>query len=83
MHLIITSRADPTLSLARLRVRRQLSEIRAADLRFTPDEVAAFLKEVMGVKSLSGGYCCPRNAHRRLDRWAATGRALDAGPGVI
>ncbi|MFN8456836.1 MAG: hypothetical protein U0401_19590 [Anaerolineae bacterium] len=42
MHLILTSRADPPLPLARLRARRQLSEIRAADLRFTPDEAAAF-----------------------------------------
>ncbi|MCK6629718.1 MAG: hypothetical protein L6R45_31650 [Anaerolineae bacterium] len=47
MHLILTSRADPPLSLARLRARRQLTEIRAADLRFTPEEAAAFLNEVM------------------------------------
>ncbi len=49
MHLILTSRADPPLSLARLRARRQLNEIRAADLRFTPDEAAAFLNEVIGL----------------------------------
>src|SRR5262245_32528502 len=47
MHLILTSRADPALPLSRLRARRQLAEIRAADLRFTPDEAAAFLNEVM------------------------------------
>ncbi len=45
MHLILTSRADPPLPLARLRARRHLSEIRAADLRFTPAEAAAFLNE--------------------------------------
>ena len=44
MHLILTSRADPALPLARLRVRGQLTELRAADLRFTPDEAAAFLE---------------------------------------
>ncbi|MCL4303585.1 MAG: helix-turn-helix transcriptional regulator [Anaerolineae bacterium] len=49
MHLILTSRADPPLSLARLRARRQLTEIRAADLRFNPDEAANFLNEVMGL----------------------------------
>ncbi|MBE7554704.1 MAG: helix-turn-helix transcriptional regulator [Anaerolineales bacterium] len=49
MHLIITSRADPSLPLARLRVRGQLTELRAADLRFTPNEAAAFLNEIMGL----------------------------------
>ena len=41
--LAIGSRADPPLPLARLRAREQLIELRAADLRFTPDEVQAFL----------------------------------------
>lgn len=49
LHLIIASRADPPLPLAWLRARRQLAKIRAADLRFTPDEAAAFLHEVMGL----------------------------------
>ncbi|HEU5104072.1 MAG TPA: AAA family ATPase, partial [Roseiflexaceae bacterium] len=47
MHLIITTREDPQLPLARLRVRDQMTELRAADLRFTRAEAAAFLKEVM------------------------------------
>ena len=50
MHLIIASRADPPLSLARLRSRGELTEIRVSDLRFTPDEAAAFLNERMGLK---------------------------------
>lgn len=50
MHLVITSRADPPFPLARLRARRQLTEIRAADLRFTPDEATTFLNEVMGLR---------------------------------
>jgi LuxR family transcriptional regulator, maltose regulon positive regulatory protein len=50
MHLILASRIDPPLPLSRLRVRRQMSEIRAADLRFTPEEAAAFLQEVMGLE---------------------------------
>ena len=50
LHLVIASRADPPLSLARLRARGELVEIRAADLRFTPDEAAAYLNEVMGLQ---------------------------------
>ena len=49
IHLVIASRADPALPLARLRGRGELVEIRAADLRFTPGEAAAYLNEVMGL----------------------------------
>ena len=47
--LVIASREDPPLPLARLRARGQLTELRAADLRFTPAEAAAFLNEAMGL----------------------------------
>ena len=50
MHLVIASRSDPPLPLARLRGRGESTELRAADLRFTPDEAAAFLNEVMGLE---------------------------------
>ncbi len=49
IHLVITTRADPALPLARLRARGELVEIRAADLRFTPDEAGAYLNEAMGL----------------------------------
>jgi len=49
MHLVITTREDPHLPLARLRARGQLAELRAADLRFTPSEAAEFLNQVMGL----------------------------------
>ena len=49
VHLVISSRADPLLPLARLRARGELVEVRAADLRFTPDEVAAYLNDVIGL----------------------------------
>ena len=49
MHLVITTREDPHLPLARLRARGQLTELRAADLRFTPAEAAEFLNQVMGL----------------------------------
>ena len=49
IHLVIASRTDPALPLARLRGRGELAEIRAADLRFTPGEAAAYLNGVMGL----------------------------------
>ena len=49
MHLVIATRADPPLPLARLRARGQLTELRQSDLRFTTGEAAAFLNRVMGL----------------------------------
>ncbi len=48
-HLLIATRSDPPLPLARLRARGQTVELRAADLRFTPDEAVQFLNDVMGL----------------------------------
>jgi LuxR family maltose regulon positive regulatory protein len=48
LQVVLTSRADPPLALARLRARGQLAEVRAADLRFTPEEAAALLREAVG-----------------------------------
>ena len=47
MHLILSSRADPPWPLARLRARREMTELRAKDLRFTSQEAATFLNDVM------------------------------------
>jgi LuxR family transcriptional regulator, maltose regulon positive regulatory protein len=49
MHLVIATREDPRLPLARLRARGQMTELRAADLRFTPAEAAEFLNRGMGL----------------------------------
>ncbi len=49
MHLVIATRADPHLPLARLRVRDQLTELHVADLRFTAAEATEFLNQVMGL----------------------------------
>jgi LuxR family maltose regulon positive regulatory protein len=54
VQLVLTTRADPALPLARLRAQGQLTEVRAADLRFTDDEVAAFLTATTGL-SLDAG----------------------------
>jgi LuxR family maltose regulon positive regulatory protein len=47
LHLALASRSDPLLPLGRLRAAGELTELRAADLRFTPLEVAEFLNQVM------------------------------------
>ena len=48
LHLVITTREDPSFSTARLRARGELIEIRANDLRFTTPEATAFLNQQMG-----------------------------------
>ncbi len=48
-HLVIATREDPHLPLSRLRARGHLTELRAADLRFTFSEAAEFLNQVMGL----------------------------------
>ena len=50
VHIVIATRSDPPLPLSRLRARGELAEIRAADLRFTPDEAAAYLNGTMGLE---------------------------------
>ena len=49
MHLLVATREDPQLPLARYRARGQMTELRAADLRFSPAEAAEFLNRVMGL----------------------------------
>jgi LuxR family maltose regulon positive regulatory protein len=49
-HLVLLTRIDPPLPLSRLRVRNQLMDIRAEQLRFTHDEIAAFLNDMMKLK---------------------------------
>ena len=49
LHLLVATRSDPPFPLSRLRSRGQLTEVRAAGLRFAPSEAQAFLNEVMGL----------------------------------
>jgi LuxR family maltose regulon positive regulatory protein len=67
-HVVVVTRADPPLPLARLRARGELLEIRVADLRFTSDEAAAFLDDVMGLE-LSGADVAVLEA--RTEGWVA------------
>ncbi len=68
LHLIIASRQDPALPLARLRARHQLIELRAADLRFTFSESAEFLNRAMRLSLSSRDV---RILERRTEGWAA------------
>ena len=68
MHLILTTREDPDLPLARLRARAQLTEVRAKDLRFTPDETAEFLNQVMGLELAAADI---RALEDRTEGWIA------------
>jgi LuxR family maltose regulon positive regulatory protein len=68
VHFVITTRSDPALPLHRYRSRGQLVEIRADDLRFTTDEVYAFIKGIAGV-SLSASEIAALES--RTEGWAA------------
>jgi len=68
MHLVITTREDPSLPLSRYRVRGQLTELRATDLRFTPEEAGAFLNQMMGL-NLSAEHIAALEA--RTEGWIA------------
>ncbi|MBI5297073.1 MAG: helix-turn-helix transcriptional regulator [Chloroflexi bacterium] len=68
LRLVIASREDPPLPLARLRVRNQLTELRTADLRFTSAEAADFLNRMMGL-NLSEGDVAALEA--RTEGWIA------------
>lgn len=66
MHLVLTTRADPPLSLARLRARHQMTEVRARDLRFTADEARAFF----GLANLPLAENALRALDERTEGWA-------------
>lgn len=67
-HLVIATRADPPLPLARWRVRGYLAELRSTDLRFTTEEAAAFLRSTMGLDLPLEAI---RTLEERTEGWAA------------
>jgi len=69
VRILITTRTDPPLPLARFRARGWLAEIRAADLRLEEHEVAAFVADVMGVANVSPDEVALLTA--RTEGWAA------------
>jgi LuxR family transcriptional regulator, maltose regulon positive regulatory protein len=68
LRLMLASRADPPLPLARLRGRGQLAELHAGDLRFTLAETAAFLREVTGLDLPAASVAALQD---RTEGWAA------------
>lgn len=68
VHPVIAARADPPLPIARLRARGALTELRLADLCFTPDEAVAFFNQVMKL-GLTGEQIAVLNS--RAEGWAA------------
>jgi LuxR family maltose regulon positive regulatory protein len=73
MHVIMITRSDPPFSLAGLRARNDLCDVRSSDLRFSPEETAAFLQQMLPVP------LAPEIAsriHTSLEGWAAGLRLL-------
>jgi LuxR family maltose regulon positive regulatory protein len=68
MHLVIATRVDPALPLARLRARGELVEIRAGELRFTPDEAREYFNGTMGLVLTEGEVA---DLERRTEGWIA------------
>ena len=71
LHLVLASRTDPPLPLARLRARGQLAELRAADLRFTPGEAAALLAPVVAGPEVELPEAAVTALAERTEGWAA------------
>ena len=68
VHVVLSTRADPDLPLSRWRVRGELVEIRAADLRFSSDEATAYLNEVAGLDLVAADVAA---LEQRTEGWIA------------
>jgi len=68
LHLVISSRVDPSLSLARLRAKGQLNELRSADLSFTRAETTQFLERVTNLNLTAAEVAA---LDRHMEGWIA------------
>jgi LuxR family maltose regulon positive regulatory protein len=68
LHLVISTRADPPLPLAKLRARSGMQELRMADLRFTVQEATGFLNNTMGLQVSPGDIA---RLNQRTEGWIA------------
>lgn len=68
LHLVLLSRIDPMLPLAQMRAKRHITEIRERDLRFSLDEAALFLRDVMGIAPSAEDIALLQN---RTEGWIA------------
>ena len=71
LRLVLASRSDPPLALARLRARGQLAELRAAELRFTADEAAALVRQMAAVPGAALPDAVVAALADRTEGWAA------------
>ena len=82
IHWVLATRADPPLPLARLRARRQMTEIRVEQMRFAVDESQELFNRMMGSGTDPAGDGDIGGAHRRMGGRAATGGSVfAASPG--
>lgn len=68
LHLVIATREDPPLPLARLRARGQIVELRQSDLQFTPEETTEFVRRVAQVELSASDIDV---LHRHTEGWIA------------
>ncbi len=68
LHVVVATRSDPPLPLARLRSRGGLTELRASDLRFTAEEAGDFLNDTMGLRLSADDVAA---LERRTEGWIA------------
>ncbi|WP_420629955.1 LuxR C-terminal-related transcriptional regulator [Candidatus Leptofilum sp.] len=80
VHLLITTRYDPPLALARLRMRGQLAEFRLQQLRFTPDETQSYLQKQQAIQLTAAQLT---NLQNRTEGWIAGLRLLALTLGKI
>lgn len=69
IHLVISGRTDPPLPISRLRVQGEVNEVRTSQLRFTKQEVATFLNDLMGFDLSSEGIAA---LEARTEGWIAS-----------
>jgi LuxR family maltose regulon positive regulatory protein len=69
IHLVISGRTDPPLPISRLRVQGEVNEVRTSQLRFTKEEVATFLNDLMGFDLPSDGI---EALESRTEGWIAS-----------
>ena len=68
LHLVLITREDPLLPLARLRANNMLTEVRSTDLRFSTDEISQFFEEVMNLPLSEADRI---NLENRTEGWIA------------
>ena len=79
LRLVLAARHDPPLPIASLRAHDQLTEVRTAALRFTPEETTAFLRRALDLPIADAAAVAFRGNNGRMDRRSPPGGLLSAG----